>query len=383
MGNSFACFSPTIQRTTKASTNQWNSSSSNTKSRKVPSSSSSPKHQNLDDSYIKQQAQIASMLYHHHLQNNNDLLLHLDRSVSTKNPLPSSMKQKKLPRRSRSLSSSSTSLSLQIPNQDQVRINEESNSNHFVLVHGGGFGAWCWYKIIALLKESKCEVDALDLTGSGVNFCDINSITSLQQYAKPLTNFLKNLADGKKVILVGHDFGGACVSYAMELHPSKISKAIFVAATMLTNGQSALDVFSHQSSLSDLNRSVQKFVYANGKNHPPTAIDNYDRSMLEDFLFNRTSSKDIALASVSMRPVPFAPVTEKLSLSPTNYGSIPRFYIKTDEDFAIPHTLQEAMIESSPPDQVFELKGSDHSPFLSRPQALQRLLIQISTIVTN
>lgn len=47
-----------------------------------------------------------------------------------------------------------------------------------------------------------------------------------------------------QVILVGHDFGGACVSYAMELFPSKISKAVFLAAAMLTNGQSTLDMFS-------------------------------------------------------------------------------------------------------------------------------------------
>jgi pimeloyl-ACP methyl ester carboxylesterase len=46
------------------------------------------------------------------------------------------------------------------------------------------------------------------------------------------------------VILVGHDFGGACISYAMELFPSKISKAVFLAAAMLTNGQSTLDMFS-------------------------------------------------------------------------------------------------------------------------------------------
>lgn len=49
-----------------------------------------------------------------------------------------------------------------------------------------------------------------------------------------------------QVILVGHDFGGACISYAMELLPSKISKAIFVAAAMLTNGQSTLDMFAKQ-----------------------------------------------------------------------------------------------------------------------------------------
>lgn len=49
-----------------------------------------------------------------------------------------------------------------------------------------------------------------------------------------------------KVILVGHDFGGACILYAMELFPLKISKAVFIAAAMLTNGQSTLDIISQQ-----------------------------------------------------------------------------------------------------------------------------------------
>ncbi|KAI3467236.1 hypothetical protein Pfo_023899 [Paulownia fortunei] len=383
MGNSLACFSPTT--THKSSPKDllppWLSSSSaaHRKSRKPLSSSPSKTSDVFHDSYIKQQAQIASMLYHHHLQNNGgDLLLHLDRSVSTKNPPSSSKNPKKLSRRSRSVSCSTPLSSLQLPNQDVAR-SDGPESKHFVLVHGGGFGAWCWYKIIALLKEGKCEVDAIDLTGSGANFCDINSITTLPEYAKPLTDFLANLADNKEVILVGHDLGGACISYAMELYPTKVSKAIFVAATMLANGQSALDVFSQQSCLSDLNQRAQKFLYANGKNHQPTAID-FDKSLLEDFLFNRTPSKDLALASVSMRAVPFAAVTEKLSLSASNYGSISRFYIKTDDDFAIPQPLQEAMIQSSPPKQVFQLKGSDHSPFFSRPQALHRLLTEISNL---
>lgn len=49
-----------------------------------------------------------------------------------------------------------------------------------------------------------------------------------------------------QVILVGHDIGGACISHAMEVNPRKVSRAVFVAATMLRDGQSALDVFSKQ-----------------------------------------------------------------------------------------------------------------------------------------
>lgn len=45
---------------------------------------------------------------------------------------------------------------------------------------------------------------------------------------------------------MGHDFGGTCISHAMESFPSKISKAVFIAAAMLTNGQSTLDMFTKQ-----------------------------------------------------------------------------------------------------------------------------------------
>lgn len=73
-------------------------------------------------------------------------------------------------------------------------------TNHFVLIHGGGLGAWCWYKTISLLTEAGFRVTALDLTGSGVHSFDTNSVTSLSQYVKPLTDFLEQLADGEKVV---------------------------------------------------------------------------------------------------------------------------------------------------------------------------------------
>ncbi|XP_013617839.1 PREDICTED: putative methylesterase 11, chloroplastic [Brassica oleracea var. oleracea] len=256
---------------------------------------------------------------------------------------------------------------------------DDLETNHFILIHGGGFGAWCWYKTIALLEEDGFKVTAIDLAGCGINSCNINSIASLSQYVKPLTDVLEKLPTGEKVILVGHDFGGACISYAMEQFPSKISKAVFLSAAMLTNGQSTLDMFSLQAGQSDLMRKAQIFIYTNGNEHPPTAID-LDKSLLKDLLFNQSPSKDVALASVSMRSIPFAPVLEKLSLSDGNYGSVRRYYIETLEDNAIPLALQEHMINSSPPEKVYRLKGADHAPFFSKPQALHKFLLEIARI---
>ncbi|KAG5535194.1 hypothetical protein RHGRI_023098 [Rhododendron griersonianum] len=355
--------------------------------------SSSSRREKFDESVIHERALAAAILFQQQLQQQqqNGDAVQFDRSTSLRYPTGvSSRRQSSGLGRSSSSRASCSCINNWIflgSNLDQSKMKvfhnlcevklEDLETNHFVLVHGGGFGAWCWYKTIALLEEGGYKVTAIDLTGSGVHSFDTNSITSLPQYVKPLTNFLEGLGDGEKVILVGHDFGGTCISYAMELFPHKVSKAVFIAATMLTSEQSTLDMLSRKADSNNLMQQAQIFLYANGNTHPPTAID-FDKSLLRDLLFNQSPAKDVALASVSMRPIPFAPVLEKLSLSDKKYGSVRRFYIETQEDNAIPITLQESMINESPPERVFRLKGSDHSPFFSKPQALHKLLVEIS-----
>ncbi|KAL3525842.1 hypothetical protein ACH5RR_014214 [Cinchona calisaya] len=333
-----------------------------------------------EEAIIHERALAAAILLQQQLQNGGGGTA-FDRSTSMRYPNGGAAKRNQtLPRSSSSRARSLTDPLLQ-PHQlvnQEVKL-EDLETKHFVLVHGGVFGAWCWYKSIALLEEAGFKVTAIDLTGSGIHSFDTNCITSLSQYVKPLSDFLEKLKDGEKVILVGHDIGGTCISYAMELFPSKISKAVFIAAAMLTSGQSTLDMFSQKTDSNDLMRQAQIFLYANGNNHPPTAID-LDKSLLRDLLFNQSPSKDVALASVSMRPIPFLPVLEKISLSDVKYGTVRRFYIETPEDNAIPISLQESMINKNPPEKVFSLKGADHSPFFSKPQALHKMLVEISKI---
>ncbi|RYQ78898.1 hypothetical protein Ahy_Scaffold8g108377 isoform B [Arachis hypogaea] len=142
---------------------------------------------------------------------------------------------------------------------------DDLETNHFVLVHGGGFGAWCWYKTIALLEEAGYKVSAIDLTGSGVHSFDTNNIKSLSQYVKPLTDFVEKLPEGEKV-----------------------SKAVFIAAAMLTSGQSTLDIISQKEGSDDLMQQAQIFLYANGNDHPPTAFedDMLDFVSIEEFFLS-------------------------------------------------------------------------------------------------
>lgn len=83
---------------------------------------------------------------------------------------------------------------------------------------------------------------------------------------------------------------------------------------------------------------------------------------------------------VSMRPIPLGPVMEKLSLSAENYGIGRRFFIQTLDDRALSPDVQEKLVRENPPEGVFKIKGSDHSPFFSKPQSLHKILVEIAQI---
>ncbi|VVA19689.1 PREDICTED: putative methylesterase [Prunus dulcis] len=257
---------------------------------------------------------------------------------------------------------------------------ENIKTKKFILVHGEGFGAWCWYKTIALLEEAGLLPVTFDLKGSGIDLTDTNSVATLAEYSKPLIEYLENLEEDEKVILVGHSNGGACVSYALEHFSLKISKAIFICATMVSDGQRPFDVFAEELGSAEQFMQGSKFlIHGNGKDKPPTGFM-FEKEQMKGLYFNQSPAKDVALAMVSMRPIPLGPIMEKLSLSPKNYGTSRRFFIQTLDDRALSPDVQEKLVRENPPEGVFKIKGSDHCPFFSKPQSLHKMLVEIAQI---
>lgn len=84
----------------------------------------------------------------------------------------------------------------------QAGLTNGLETDHFILVHGGGFGAWCWYKTMALLSDSGFRVEAVDLIGSGIHASDTNRVKTMAQYVKPLVDLLEKLGDGEKVAFI-------------------------------------------------------------------------------------------------------------------------------------------------------------------------------------
>ncbi|XP_041004403.1 putative methylesterase 14, chloroplastic isoform X2 [Juglans microcarpa x Juglans regia] len=168
---------------------------------------------------------------------------------------------------------------------------ERMITKKFILIHGEGFGAWCWYKTIALLEESGLLTTALDLMGSGIDLTDTNSIATLAEYSKPLIDYLQGLPEDEKVILVGHSSGGACISFALEHFPQKISKAIFLCATMVSNGQRPFDVFAEELGSAEGFMQESKFlIHGNGEDKPPTGFM-FEKEQMKGLYFNQSPTK--------------------------------------------------------------------------------------------
>ncbi|CAI0408409.1 unnamed protein product [Linum tenue] len=149
---------------------------------------------------------------------------------------------------------------------------------HFVLVHGACHGAWCWYKVIAELKQAGHKVTALDLTACGIDRRQVEDVHgSVVEYSKPLLTFMASLpaagSDDEKVILVGHSMAGSSLCMAMERFPEKISVAAFLAAGMLgpdLTSQMVDEKFVELSPTADTMDS--QVIYGDGPDKPPTGF---------------------------------------------------------------------------------------------------------------
>ena len=77
-----------------------------------------------------------------------------------------------------------------------------NKTSHFVLVHGASHGGWCWYRIKDILENMGYKVSCPDLTSSGTDRTDADTVFTFKHYNQPLDHLLESLPVGEKVRLV-------------------------------------------------------------------------------------------------------------------------------------------------------------------------------------
>ncbi|WJZ91534.1 hypothetical protein VitviT2T_010598 [Vitis vinifera] len=234
---------------------------------------------------------------------------------------------------------------------------------HFVLVHGAGHGAWCWYKLVPLLKSFGHSVTALDLGSSGVNPKSLDELASAYDYVQPLMEFVASLPQDEKVVLVGHSYGGLPISLAMESFPQKILVAVFVSAYMpnyisppITQAQEFLINRIKPESLLD-----SQLSFGLGLESLPTAVT-FGPDYVSVALYQHCQPEDLELAKSLVRPhgLFLEDLAKESLLSKEKFGSVDRVYVVLEKDEVMKEDFQRWVIDDSPPKEVKFIAGADH-----------------------
>jgi pimeloyl-ACP methyl ester carboxylesterase len=223
-----------------------------------------------------------------------------------------------------------------------------------VLVHGAWHGSWCWTAVCA----------GLDAEGIANVAIDNPSVTKPGSDLSADGDHLRLALDAIEgpIVLVGHSYGGAVITDA-GTHPS-VARLVYLTAFALDAGESAAS--NELSGGEDV--KLGEAMLFDGE------MVSFDPERAVEFFFHDCPPHVAAAAVARLRPMSFAALTGVTRH--VGWREKPSTYIVCSDDRALPVALQRS--SAARVDDILELPTS-HSPFLSRPDELARMLAALAS----
>ncbi|ABC29834.1 Lysophospholipase [Hahella chejuensis KCTC 2396] len=235
----------------------------------------------------------------------------------------------------------------------------------YVLVHAAWLGAWAWKPVADQLTAMGHTVIAPDLPGHGADQTPAK-LVRLQNYVATVLDAVDR--SEQPVILVGHSFAGVTISQVAEARPEKIRGLVYLAAFLLPNDASFGDAVAGVTG----SLAVDNFYLSDDKTEAYVAAEKAHAAFAQD-----ASAEAFGEAAKYMVAEPAAPLFEKLSITETRWGAIPKYYIETTEDNAIPLAAQRQMAEQGGVRRTYSL-ATGHCPNLTQPVQVAAYLQSIA-----
>jgi hypothetical protein len=230
---------------------------------------------------------------------------------------------------------------------------------HFVLVHGGWHGAWCWEAQVAALQRRGHAATAVDLPSDDTS-------AGAGRYADVIAAAVRE--PGRDVV-VGHSLAGLAIP--LVPHRVPVGALVFLASLLPDPGRSWRDQLA-------AGRPMADWFYANGL--PKQGRDEQGRSTwppdVASELFYHDCPPEVAEAAAArLRPQSPAPITETTPLAA--FPGVPAHYIGCRGDRAVSADWAEAAARARLGVDVTWIDGS-HSPFLADPDGLAELFVSLT-----
>ncbi|HEV8623041.1 MAG TPA: alpha/beta fold hydrolase [Acidimicrobiia bacterium] len=218
-----------------------------------------------------------------------------------------------------------------------------------VLVHGAWHGSWCWAALIEQLEGLGFPSATVDLPSidRGGALGDLHDDAGAVRQAV-------DAIEGP-VVVVAHSYGGAPVTEGL-VGAVNVAHLVYVSAFLLDEGESILGAVGGVEPL-------WWRISADGQTLEPDHP--------EHVFFADCPPDTVAAAAASLRPQSRAAFTQ--TLRGAAWRDIPSTYVVCEQDNAIPAFAQEAMAQRA---GTVQRLSSGHSPFLSQPDELAKIVRQ-------
>jgi pimeloyl-ACP methyl ester carboxylesterase len=206
------------------------------------------------------------------------------------------------------------------------------------------------------------DVVAVDLPGHG---SDREPFGDLHTDAERVRRVLDD-RPGRDIVLVGHSYGGAVITEAGD-HPS-VRRLVFLCAMALTETESCSSVAAGDPAAASLSHDGRPDL-SQAVIPDEAGMVTLEPTLAAACLYNECDPDTAAWAVGQLGPQPL--VTLQQTPRSVAWLSTPSTYVVCANDRIIHPGLQRIMAARCT--QTVEW-GSDHSPFLSHPELVVRLL---------
>ena len=230
----------------------------------------------------------------------------------------------------------------------------------FLLIHGGGHGAWCWEPLTPELESRGHRGFAVNLPGAEGNPVPASQ-AGTEACLECVDAFLRE-THLRRFTLVGHSIAGFWLPALAQKYASLIVETVFLAAAVLAPGERGIDVIP---------KSRRDAYLAAGRRKEPCFLPPFPEARRR--FFNDLPLAQARAAFSRLRPQSLLPYLTPATVDPATLPCRKR-YVLCRRDATFPPALARrfaARLNVIPQ----EIEGG-HDVMLSRPRALANRLLR-------
>lgn len=234
-----------------------------------------------------------------------------------------------------------------------------------VLVHGAWHGAWCWSRVLPLLRAAGVQAHAVTLTGVGERAHLMARGIDLNTHIQDVIGLIE-AEELQHVVLVGHSYGGMVITGVADRlqreQPGRLAQLVYLDAVTPRPGES----WSSQHTPETRQARIDTAAPSGGISFPPPDASVFGLEGADRDWVNRRQT-----------PQPLAVYQHALDFDAARVAALPRTFIDCTSPALPTIAVMRQRVRSESGWQVLEM-ATGHDPMVSEQQALATLLLDIA-----